>query len=257
MVVAGVNFALFWHVLKGEFSVMLKNPEFRTYAGAIAVITAVLAFLLYRGAAPALGELGGTTEGVTENAIRQAAFQIGSLLNSTGFATANFAEWDTHGKMILLFAMFIGGSAGSTGGGIKVVRWLVTIKALRRELYTTARPDVVQPVKLGGSVVDEDAVRGILVFTVLYFVLLGVSAVFLSLDAARVGFDISTLEAFSAALATIGNIGPGFGAVGPFGSYLEFSPISKLWMTFLMWIGRLEIVPVLALLVITVEDNSS
>ncbi|SDF08195.1 trk system potassium uptake protein TrkH [Halorientalis regularis] len=254
MIVAGVNFALFWHVLKGEFDAMLDNPEFRTYAGAIAVITAFLAFVLYRGAAPALGDLGGTTEGVAESALRQAAFQIASLLNSTGYASSNFAQWDAHAKMILLFAMFIGGSAGSTGGGIKVVRWLVTIKAVKRELYTTARPDVVQPVKLGGSIVDEDAVRGILVFTMLYFVLLGASAVFLSLDSARIGFDISTLEAFSAALATIGNIGPGFGAVGPFGSYLEFSPVSKLWMTLLMWFGRLEIVPVLALFVITVED---
>ncbi|WP_336003335.1 TrkH family potassium uptake protein [Halorientalis halophila] len=255
MIVAGVNFALFWHVLRGEFRTMLDNAEFRTYAGAIAVITAVLAFVLYRGAAPPLGDLGGTTQGITENALRQAAFQIASLLNSTGFATSNFAQWGPEGRMILLFAMFIGGSAGSTGGGIKVVRWLVTLKVIRRELYTTARPDVVRPVRLGGRVVDEDAIRGILVFTLLYFVLMGVSAVFLELDSARIGYQLSTFEAFSAALATIGNIGPGFGSVGPFGSYLQFSPVSKLWMTFLMWAGRLEIVPVLALLVSAIDDS--
>ncbi|WP_253738100.1 TrkH family potassium uptake protein [Halohasta salina] len=254
MVVAGVNFALFWHVLQGEFRTLVDNTEFRTYAGAIAVLIAVLTAVLARGAAPPLA-LGGVTEGLTENTVRQAAFQIASLLNSTGFATADFAQWDHHAQMLLLFTMFIGGSAGSTGGGIKVVRWLVVIKTIRRELYTTVHPDAVQPVRLGGSVVDEDAIRGIMVFTLLYFILFGVSAVFLELDSARIGYEVSTLEAFSASLATIGNIGPGFGSVGPYGSYLQFSDVSKLLMVFLMWIGRLEIVPVLALFVGRIQDR--
>ena len=253
IVVAGVNFALFWHVLRGEARRLFDNPEFRTYAGAIAVLVAVLGAVLFRGGAPAL-ELGGTTEGVTENALRQATFQIVSLLNSTGFATADFAQWEGHAQVVLLFTMFVGGSAGSTGGGIKVVRWLVTLKAVKRELYTSARPDVVRPVRLGGAVVDEDAIRGILVFAALYFVLLGISAVFIGLDSARIGYQLSALEALSAALATIGNIGPGFGSLGPFGSYLQFSDASKLLMIFLMWVGRLEIVPVLALFVHGVES---
>jgi len=255
MVVAGVNFALFWHVFQGEYERLVDNTEFRAYAGAIAVLVAVLTAVLARGAAPPLGELGGVTQGLTENTIRQAAFQIASLMNSTGFATADFAQWDQHAQMLLLFAMFIGGSAGSTGGGVKVVRWLVVIKTIRRELYTTVHPDAVQPVRLGGSVIDEDAIRGIMVFTLLYIGLFAVSAVFLELDSARIGDPISTLEAFSASLATIGNIGPGFGDVGPYGSYEGFSPISKLLMTFLMWIGRLEIVPVLALFVGRIQDR--
>jgi trk system potassium uptake protein TrkH len=253
IVVAGVNFALFWHVVRGEVRVMLENAEFRTYTGAIAVLTALLAGVLYGGAAPTL-DIGGTTEGVTENAIRQATFQIVSLLNSTGFATSDFAQWDDHAKAVLLFAMFIGGSAGSTGGGIKVVRWLVVGKAIRRQLFTTANPNVVRPVRLGGNVVDEDAVRGILVFTLLYFVLLAVSGVFIALDSARVGYQLSVLEALSAALATIGNIGPGFGSLGPFGNYYQFSNVSKLLMVVLMWIGRLEIVPVLALFISGLEE---
>ncbi|MFC7212329.1 TrkH family potassium uptake protein [Natronoarchaeum sp. GCM10025321] len=248
MVIAGVNFALFWHVLRGEASELTKNPEFRTYTGAIAVLIAVLAFVLARGAAPVL-ELGGATEGFTENTLRQAAFQVGSLMNSTGFATSDFAQWDAHGQMVLLFAMFIGGSAGSTGGGIKVIRWLVVIKTVRRELFLTAHPDAVRPVRLAGNVVSEDAVRGIVAFTLLYLMLFAVSAVFLSLDSARIGYQLTVLEAFSASLATIGNIGPGFGSLGPFGSYLRFSNASKLLMIFLMWVGRLEIVPVLALFV--------
>ena len=254
MVVAGVNFALFWHVLRGEAEVMLENAEFRTYAGAIAVVTAVLAVMLFRGAAPAI-ELGGTTQGVTENSLRQAAFQIGSLLNSTGYATADFAQWDADAQILLMFAMFIGGSAGSTGGGVKIVRWLVVGKAIRRELFTSAHPDVVQPVRLSGNVVDEDAIRGIMAFTILYVVLFGVSAVFLSLDAARIGVQLTMLESTSASLATIGNIGPGFGRLGPFGSYLFFPDSSKLLMIFLMWIGRLEIVPVLAVFISAIDGQ--
>jgi Trk-type K+ transport systems, membrane components len=253
MTVAGVNFALFWHVLKGEFRALTDNPEFRVYTGAIAALTAVLSAILIFGGAPTI-ELGGNTSGLTENTIRQATFQIVSLLNSTGYATADFAQWDEHAQIVLLFAMFVGGSAGSTGGGVKVVRWIVVLKSVRRELYTTIRPDTIQPVRLGGRVVDEDAIRGIMAFTVLYILLFGVAAVLLSLDSARIGYQLSTLEAVSASLATLGNIGPGFGSVGPFGNYLNFSPFSKLLMVFLMWIGRLEIVPVLALFVGGLED---
>ena len=254
MVIAGVNFALFWHVLRGEAEVMLENAEFRAYAGALAVVTAVLAVLLFRGAAPPI-ELGGVTQGVTENSLRQAAFQIGSLLNSTGFATADFAQWDTHAQVLLLFTMFIGGSAGSTGGGVKIVRWLVVGKAIRRELFTSAHPDVVQPVRLGGNVVDESAIRGIMAFTLLYTVLFALSAVFIALDTARVGIQLSALESISASLATIGNIGPGFGRLGPFGSYRFFPDTSKLLMIFLMWIGRLEIVPVLAVFISGIDTR--
>ena len=254
MIIAGVNFALFWHVLRGEVEVMLDNPEFRAYAGALAVLTAGVAVLLIGGAAPPLGTLGGVTGGLTENTVRQAAFQIGSLMNSTGYATSDFAVWDTHAQVFLLFVMFVGGSAGSTGGGIKIVRWLIVLKAVQRELLTSARPDVVRPIRLGGNVVDEDAIRGILVFTMLYVLLFGLASVFIVLDTARIGIELSALEAVSASLATLGNIGPGFGRLGPFGSYLFFSDASKLLMIFLMWIGRLEIVPVLAVFISSVED---
>jgi trk system potassium uptake protein TrkH len=254
MILAGVNFALFWQLLNGEVRALTDNVEFRAYAGAIAVLIAVLSAVLVGGAAPPM-ELGGVTTGLTENTIRQAAFQIGSLLNSTGYATADFAQWDPHAQLVLLFAMFIGGSAGSTGGGVKVIRWLVVIKSLRRELYTSLHPSAVEPVRLGGRIIDEDAIRGIVVFTMLYVLLFFVAAVFLSLDSARIGYQLSVLEALSASLATIGNIGPGFGSLGPFGSYLQFSPLSKLVMIFLMWIGRLEIVPVLALVVGGLKDR--
>jgi trk system potassium uptake protein TrkH len=246
MLVAGTNFALFWYLLNGEADRFLGDREFRTYLGAVTVIAAVLAALLFTGSAPAQ-ELGGTTAGTVENALRQAVFQIGSLVNSTGFATSDFAQWGDDAKAVLLFAMFVGGSAGSTGGGIKVVRWIVVVKAARRELVTTAHPDEIRPIRLGGTVVDEGAIRGVLGFTLLYLVLFALGTVLIALDASRVGLGLSVLEAGSASLATLGNVGPGFGLLGPFGSYEGFPATSKLFMIFLMWVGRLEIIPVLVL----------
>jgi len=192
--------------------------------------------------------LGGTTAGELENAARQAAFQIGSLMNSTGFATSDFAQWDSVAQVFLLFVMFIGGSAGSTGGGIKIVRWIIVLKSAKRELDTAPHPDRVEPIRLGEYIVDEDAVRGVLGFTLLYFVLLGLSSVVIAIDASRTtDIVLAPIDAVSASLATIGNIGPGFGDLGPFGSYLGFPDTSKLLMIFLMWVGRLEIIPVLVI----------
>ncbi|CDK39863.1 TrkH family potassium uptake protein [Halorubrum sp. AJ67] len=255
MVIAGVNFALFWFLLRDEPRRMFDNTEFRVYLGLVTGFAAVLAVGLFYGGAPAT-EIGGITERATENALRQGVFQVASLMNSTGYATADFAQWDTQTRFFLLFVMFVGGSAGSTGGGIKVIRWLIVAKVLYRELYTTANPEVVRPVRLGGEVIDEDVIRGIMVFTLLYFLLFALAAVFIEIDTSRVpGMTLSGTEAFAASLATIGNIGPGLGPLGPFGSY-EFLPnTTKLLMIGLMWIGRLEIVPVLALFVAGFDDR--
>jgi trk system potassium uptake protein TrkH len=246
MIVAGVNFALFYFVLKGEPRSIFRDREFQTYVGAILGLVVILWGLLFSGSAPAL-ELGGRTQGVLGNSLRQAAFQIGSLMNSTGYATSDFAQWDTPAQMLLVFTMFIGGSAGSTGGGIKIIRWLVVLKASRRTLVLTARPEAVSPVRVGGRVVSEEAVRGIVAFSFLYLFVFAVATVLISLDAARAGFELEPLEALSASLATLGNIGPGFGLLGPFGSFEGFPVTSKLLMTALMWLGRLEVIPVLVL----------
>jgi trk system potassium uptake protein TrkH len=200
--------------------------------------------LLFTGSAPPLGDLGGVTQGAIENALRQATFQVASLLNSTGYATSDFAQWGTTAQGLLLFAMFIGGSAGSTGGGVKVIRWIVVLKSIRRQLFTTAHPNAVKPVRLGGQVVEEAVIKSIYGFTLLYLLTFGVATVLIILDAGRVGLDVTILEAISASLATLGNIGPGFGFLGPFGSYGAFPSTSRLLMIFLMWIGRLEIIPV-------------
>ena len=247
MFAAGTNFALFWRLFSGEPRKLLRDSEFKTYFGVVGVFTAVLAGLLFAGTAPVL-DLGGATQGNPENALRQAVFQVLAMVTTTGYATSDFAQWGTAGQYVLLFVMFIGGSGGSTGGGIKIIRWLVILKSTRRELFTTVHPEAVQPIRLGGLVIDESAVRGIYAFTLIYFLLFGVATVFIVVDAGRVGYELSVLEAMSASASTIGNVGPGFGSLGPFGSYLQFPATSKLLMVFLMWVGRLEIIPVLVLL---------
>ena len=248
MIAAGTNFALFWHVINGEPERLLRDTEFRSYAG-IGVLVAVVTGLLFVGTGigtnpatipPIVGEF--------EDSARHAAFQTVSIVTTTGYASMDFNAWSAPAKYLLLFAMFIGGSAGSTGGGIKIIRWVVILKSLRRELFTTVHPTAVSPVRLGGQVIDERAIRGIYAFTLLYLVFFFVATILVVADAWRVGYEVAAFEAMSAVAATLGNVGPGFGVVGPMNSYLQFPWTSKLLMVFLMWLGRLEILPVLVLL---------
>jgi trk system potassium uptake protein TrkH len=247
MFAAGTNFALFWRVFSGEPRTLFEDAEFKAYFGVVGIFTAILAGMLFTGMAPVL-DLGGVTQGNFENALRQAVFQVLAMVTTTGYATSDFAQWGTAGEYFLLFAMFVGGSGGSTGGGIKIIRWVVILKSARRELFTTVHPEAVRPVRLGDLVIDESAVRGIYAFTLVYFLLFGVSTVFIVVAGGTGDETLTVLEGMSAAASTIGNVGPGFGDLGPFGSYLWFPDTSKLLMVFLMWVGRLEIIPVLVLL---------
>ncbi|MFB6308077.1 MAG: TrkH family potassium uptake protein [Haloarculaceae archaeon] len=250
MVVAGTNFALIWRVFADEPTKLVRDDEFRFYAGLLAAFTAVVAGLLFVPDAglATVPENVGQIPGNAERSLRHAAFQSISIVTTTGYASMDFNTWSPTAQYLLLFAMFLGGSAGSTGGSIKIVRWLVILKSLRRELFTTVHPDAVEPVRLGGRALDERAIRGIYAFTLLYLVIFFVGVVLVMADAARVGYALPVLDGMSAVAATLGNVGPGFGAVGPMNSYLGFPPTSKLLMVFLMWIGRLEILPVLVLL---------
>ncbi|MFC6826138.1 TrkH family potassium uptake protein [Halopelagius fulvigenes] len=260
MIAAGTNFALFWHALTGNPGRIVEDSEFRTYVGVMAVLTALISLLLFTGGIISVVPAGETFDaaylesvrqtiiGNVEPAVRHAAFQVVSIVTTTGYASTDFNTWGPAAQYVLLVAMFIGGSAGSTGGSVKIVRWYVIVKSVRRELFTTAHPEAVRPVRLAGQALDERAIRGIYAFTLLYFVIFFVSVALLFLDATRYGQPLSVLETMSAVAATLGNVGPGFGVVGPMGSYLGFSNSSKLFMVGLMWIGRLEILPVLVLL---------
>jgi len=262
MVVAGTNFALIWHALSGSPDRLIEDTEFRGYLGIMGTITAVLTGMLFVGGFTAPGtippgatfdaayveEYAATLTNGLEPSLRHATFQAVSIVTTTGYASMDFDAWSEPAKYVLLFSMFIGGSAGSTGGSVKIIRWIVIGKALRQELFTTAHPDAVRPVRLNGNPLERRAIRGILSFTLLYLVIFFVGAFVLALDAARVGLDLTVLELVSAAASTLGNVGPAFYRLGPMGSYLGFPDSSKLFMVLLMWAGRLEILPLLVCL---------
>uniref|UniRef100_UPI002635B745 TrkH family potassium uptake protein n=1 Tax=Thermococcus sp. TaxID=35749 RepID=UPI002635B745 len=235
MVLAGANFALFWYLLRRDLRIF-RNEEFRAYILVLVAVSLLIVPMLMRqyGFSPL-------------TALRQALFQVASIVTTTGYATMNFAQWTLPAQAVLFFAMFIGGSSGSTAGSIKVIRWIIGLKALRRELFQAFHPGVVKPVKLGGKPVEERSIRGVLAFIVLYILVFLLAWLFVMLNGTTNGAQLSIADSMSAVAATLGNIGPGIGAVGPMANYLIFPPSTRLLMFFLMWLGRLEIVTALVL----------
>ena len=225
MVFAGANFALVYRALAGRALALWRDPEFRTYLAVLALGSAALSALLTERYG--LGE-----------ALRHGAFQALSITTSTGYASADFALWSPAAHGLLVVMMLIGGSAGSAAGGVKIVRWLILAKVTSREIRHTMHPRAVLPVRIGARLVPDEVVRAVTAFITVYVVLLVLTAVGLVL----LGSDEVT--AMSAALATLGNIGPGFAAVGPMGSYADLHPLAKGWLTLAMIMGRLEVVTV-------------
>jgi trk system potassium uptake protein TrkH len=150
--------------------------------------------------------------------------------------------------MTLIAVMLIGGCAGSTGGAIKVVRWVLLVKLLGRELDQTVHREAVVPVRLNRRVIDERTLRAVLAFGLFYLLLFMGGALVLTIESARAGLGVTPLEAIGASATTLGNVGPGFGFAGPMGSFDPFSPFAKSVMILLMWAGRLELIPVALLL---------
>ncbi len=252
MIVAGTNFALFWYAVAGQPRQLLANEEFRSYLLAMVALGTVVTGLLYAGLGVGLSSV---AEGVApiageiERAARHAAFQTAAIVTTTGYASMDFNTWSEAAKVLLLFAMFLGGSAGSAAGSVKIVRWLLVGKTVRRELFTTVHPEAVRPVRLDGGVLDESTLRGLAVFVLVFVLLFALTTLVLFLDGVtNPELELSALEAMSAAIATVGNVGPGFGVVGPMGSYLDFSAPAKGWMVLAMWLGRLEIISVVVVL---------
>ena len=169
------------------------------------------------------------------------------MMPTPGYASTDFATWSLLAGIVLVAVMFIGGSAGSTGGAIKVVRHLLVGKLLRRELRQTVHPELVASVHYNRQVVDERTLRAILAFTMLYVGIFAVGTLLLILDAARVDLDLSLLDAVATTATTLGNVGPAFGIAGPMGSFAGFSDWSKGLMIGLMWLGRLELIPIVVL----------
>jgi trk system potassium uptake protein TrkH len=229
MILFGVNFNVYYLIGRKKFKDALGSVEVRTYLAIIAVSILLITI-----------NISGGFESVFE-AFHQAAFQVGSIITTTGFASADFDLWPSFSKTLLVLLMFIGACAGSTGGGIKVSRIVILWKSIRKELDVIVHPHNVKKLKMDGHVVEHTVIRSVNVFIVSYLVIFALSVLLISLD----NFDFTTN--FTAVAATINNIGPGLSMVGPTGNFSEFSVFSKLVLTFDMLAGRLEIFPLLIL----------
>lgn len=236
MAAAGVNFALFVRAIRGDVEAFRSAPEFRAYLGVLAAAGTVLTALL----------VGSGTYSLLAG-LRHGLFQAVSLVTTTGYASVDFNAWSEPAQTLLVLAMFVGGSAGSTGSAVKIIRWLVVAKAIHRSLFTTAHPSALRSVRLGGEVVDPATVRDIQTFTLLYLVLFFAGSFVVLWNGTSVGHALTMQEAMSAAAATLGNVGPGVDVVGPMNSYHLFPASTKLLFVGFMILGRLEILTVLVL----------
>ena len=231
MAMAGINFGLYYFLLwKRQPGHFFSNPEFRLYIALLIGAFLVIAVDLTRNMGLSFGE-----------AFRYSSFQAVSIMTTTGFTTANFNIWPTFSKSVLLVLMIIGASAGSTGGALKVVRLLVLSKYTYRRILLAFNPRAVIPLKVGGNVLSERVISGIIGMAILYLATLIIGFLVMS----AMGLDHMT--ALSSVAATLGNIGPGFSLVGPSANYLCIPPLGKIVLIVCMLAGRLELFTILVL----------
>ena len=222
MLLAGVSFALYIRASRGRVQVFWRNSEFRAYLVIIIVATLSVAVALRHTYGPL-------------DALRHSLFQVVSILTTTGYASVDYNLWPTSAQGVLVALMFIGGSAGSAAGGVKIVRWLIIGQNTRREIRRALHPRAVVPMHLGRVAVPEDVLRAVAAFVTLFVTL----TAGLTLALTWLGADFTT--ALSAAVACLGNVGPGLAGVGPMESYSSLHPLSQLLLSLAMIAGRLEI----------------
>jgi trk system potassium uptake protein TrkH len=232
MLLAGINFALHYQMLRGKTLAFWQDSECRFFLGAVVLLTLAVSLNIFGTVYQTIGE-----------ALRYGAFQVVSIVTTTGFATADYEKWPAMSQLILLLCMFLGASAGSTGGGMKCLRIMLCFKYCYKELFSLIHPHSVSHIKIGGKPVPDDVMRSVLGFLALYMGLFALSSVLL----AGLGVDFTT--AFAAVAATIGNIGPGFGMVGPVDNYVQIPVLGKWLLIWCMLLGRLEIFSVIILVV--------
>ncbi len=243
MFIAGINFALIWHTATDRLRRLVEDPEWQFYAFSVGVVATLLTGgLVLTETVP---EWGWHT---IETQVRHGLFQALAIVTTTGYASTDYVQWSTAGQMVLLVAMFIGGCAGSTGGSVKIVRWLVVLKSMLNEVFKTLHPDAVQPIRLGDRVLDRDAVRGIFMFIFLYIFVFVTGTAIIVVDCQLHALSCTPLELLGTAATSVGNVGPSFGQVGPMANFTELPAPSRLTMAILMWMGRLELITVLVLL---------
>ncbi|RQG92958.1 TrkH family potassium uptake protein [Natrarchaeobius halalkaliphilus] len=239
MIIGSTNFVLLYYLSRGEFTRPFESEELRFYLGTLVFFGVVVVSILAFDPEIDMG---------LEATVRHGLFNVVSLVTTTGYASTNFDLWTPGAKHALFLCMFLGGMAGSTTCSIKSLRWLVVFKAFRRNLFTAIHPNAVRPVRVSGGVVDEETINDIFGYVMLALVIFFALTIFLVVDAARAGEFVSEFEALGAAASIFLNIGPAFGMAGPMDNYAGFPASSRAIMIVMMWIGRIEIVPVLVLL---------
>ena len=231
MVLAGINFTLHYRILTGQLKFVFKDTEFKAYLGIFLIATVIMTFILWGNTYATIGE-----------ALQYASFQAASILTTTGYATADYEKWPYLCQAILFILMFIGGCSGSTGGGIKVIRIITLLKQGFNEMKYLLHPRGVFTLKISNHPVKKDIVYSISGFFFLYIFLL----LIVSFVVATTGEDL--LTCFTTALATVGNIGPGFSKIGPTENYAFYPDYVKWFLSFAMLVGRLELYTVLIIL---------
>jgi trk system potassium uptake protein TrkH len=236
MMLGATNFVLLLALTRGDTRRLRESEDLRFYLGIVAAGSTLVAVVL-----AADGEFGSV-----EATVRHATFQVVSIVTTTGYATVDFDLWSPAAKHVLFLGMFVGGMAGSTTCSLKSFRWLVVTKTLRRDLFTEVHPEAVRPVRVGNRVVDESTVRDVNAYVLLGLV--GFAMLTIVVVVQTQGTGVSEFDAMGIAAATFLNIGPAFGAAGPYGTYAGLPTTTKWVLVVLMWVGRIEIIPVLVLL---------
>lgn len=232
MVLSGVNFSLYYSLFKGKWKEVIKNEELKLYLGIIFTAVLLIALNINRNVYHRFWL-----------SLRDAFFQVASIITTTGYATADFDSWPTFSKTILFSLMFVGGCAGSTGGAIKNIRILVLLKLVKREISKIFHPRAIIPIKVEDRILPNEVVAGISSFFMLYILVFILGTILISLE----GIDFESSA--GAVAATLGNIGPGLALVGPSRTYSKFSYVSKLLLSLFMLLGRLELFTIIALFI--------
>ena len=261
MILAGTNFTLLYFLLLRQPGKLLADVEWRTYALVIVTVTALVMLfgMLHRDFDPqvAAGSPGDSLGPRLARAARYGSFQVVSIMTTTGYGTHDFDGWNNFSRGALFLLMFVGGCAGSTGGGLKVIRHVLFVKVLKLEMERAYHPSVVRPLRLGGEPVeDQELRRTILVYFGLVLLIFVASwLVLITIEPDETwqaniadGAEHKLIDSATGIAATLNNIGPGLGTIGATRNYAHFTPLSKLLFTFLMMLGRLEIFPILVLL---------
>jgi len=231
MLLAGINFSLHYKLIKGDLRIFGRDPECRVFLAVVGIFILLVTMNIYGDVYPSFFE-----------AFRYAAFQVSSIITTTGFVTADYEKWPAFSRLVLLGCMFMGAMAGSTGGGIKFMRIILLAKHGYQQIFRIIHPHAVTTVKLSGKPVPQDILNSIWGFFILYLGLFIVATLIM----ASLGLDMIT--SFASVAASIGNIGPGLGMVGPVRNFLEIPQVGKWVLIFCMLLGRLEIYTVILLL---------